>query len=474
MRPRAPYVRLANMRTRSRLLLLAALPLLLLAACSDAPTASPAATAPVTGTASPPSPGGTATATPSPVATPAAAKSLGAPSGVPHTAADPSFTALPGAKAYFGKLGAAAYRIEIPEAWNGDLVLWAHGFRGFGTELTVESPRMALRQLLLKQGYAWAASSYSENGYVPGIGADDTLALKQHFARQFGAPKRTYITGASMGGNVVALSLEHFGGEYDGGLAVCGALGGEEIIDYLISWAMVAEFVADVTLPLGKGQALVTAAVVTGIAPALGPAEAPTEKGRAFANIIMHLTGGPRPFFSEGFREQYMINFGLVISDPDRTSLTGRAATNEGHVYHIDPGYGFTDAQLNSGVRSLPADPRIRNASAYPDKAPTTGRISDPLLTLHNTGDLFVPITQEQSYRRKAEAAGRGNLLVQRIIRDGGHCEFSEQEVSRAWNDLTAWVTTGTKPAGDDVLADLSDAGRAFTDPIRPDDPGNR
>lgn len=468
------------MRTRALLCALTALLLALPAACSDAPTATPSragTTAEQTSTVGA-TPASATAATPIPAASatpvPASPKTLGAPTGAPHTAADPSFTALPGAKAYFGNLGVAAYRIEIPDAWNGDLVLWAHGFRGFDAELTVESPRGALRRLLISQGYAWAASSYSENGYVPGIGADDTLALKRHFAREFGAPKRTYVTGGSMGGNVVALSLEHFADEYDGGLAVCGALGGEEIIDYLLSWAMVAEFIAGATLPLGQGQALVTAALLMRIAPALGPVEAPTAKGKAFASVVLHLTGGPRPFFSEGYREQYLVNFGLVISDPDRSTLTGKAATNEGHVYHIDEGMGFTDAALNNGVRRLPADPAVRNPAVYPDKAPTSGRISDPLLTLHNTGDLFVPISQEQSYRRKASAAGRGDLLVQRIIRDGGHCKFTDGEVTRAWNDLVAWVTTGARPAGDDVLGDLSDAGRAFTEPLRPNDPGNK
>ena len=162
-----------------------------------------------------------------------------------------------------------------------------------------------------------------------------------------------------------------------------------------------------------------------------------------------------------------------MISDPERHA-TGKAATNEGHVYAIDADLGFTAAALNSGVRRFPADRSVRNASAYPDKVPTTGRISVPLLTLHNTGDLFVPISKEQSYRPKVEAAGNGDLLVQRIIRAGGHCKFTDQEVTRAWNDLVAWVTTGAKPAGDDVLGDLSDAGRAFTEPLRSNDPGNR
>jgi hypothetical protein len=96
------------------------------------------------------------------------------------------------------------------------------------------------------------------------------------------------------------------------------------------------------------------------------------------------------------------------------------------------------------------------------------------LLTLHNTGDLFVPISMEQSYRRKVDEAGKGDLLVQRVIRAAGHCKFSEAELQTAWDDLVEWVETGDQPAGDDVLGDLSDAGREFTTPLREGDPGTK
>ena len=42
--------------------------------------------------------------------------------------ADPAFEALPGAKAFFGRYDGGLYRIEIPERWNGELMLSAHGF----------------------------------------------------------------------------------------------------------------------------------------------------------------------------------------------------------------------------------------------------------------------------------------------------------------------------------------------------------
>ena len=45
------------------------------------------------------------------------------------------FEALPGATALWGVHTNAGYRVEVPDAWNGDLVVWAHGFRGTGLEL---------------------------------------------------------------------------------------------------------------------------------------------------------------------------------------------------------------------------------------------------------------------------------------------------------------------------------------------------
>lgn len=408
------------------------------------------------------------------VPTPSIGKRLGTSANGATTAKDPAFVPLPGAKAISGRLGNAVFRIEMPDNWNGDLVLWAHGFAGFGTELAVENPASSLRRAWIEEGYAWAASSYSENGYVPGIGADDTLALKREFARRFKPPMRTYLVGASMGGNVAALSLEHHPDEYAGALALCGALGGQEQIDYLLSWTVLGEYTSGVRLPLGGGDNEALAAALISFASKLGEPLRPTPQGDQFISLIRNLTGGPRPFFLEGLRQQWQLNFGFILADANRKSVPFAAATNVGVRYHIDAGLGLTDTQVNAGVRRLAADPAARDAEAHPDAVPTSGNLTRPLLTLHNTGDLFVPIAMEQSYRAKANAAGKGDLLVQRAIRAAGHCQFSDQERLTAWRDLVSWVRDGKKPAGEDLSGDLTNAGIAFTTPRRSGDPGTR
>ena len=127
---------------------------------------------------------------------------------------DAAFDALPGAKALFGKYDGGLYRIEIPDTWNGELVLFAHGFMPnagpSGSTLRVSNHRF--REHLVKEGFAWAASSYRCNGYVPGQGLVDTMALSNLFTQSNAgrAPQRTYLTGESMGGHVTLLGMQEF------------------------------------------------------------------------------------------------------------------------------------------------------------------------------------------------------------------------------------------------------------------------
>ena len=457
-----------------RLFLLALFGAALISGACGGSTAVPVMSAPTSEATANVSPTGSSPTSAAPTASTGVAPKLGTSNGIATTAKDPTFTAVGGSKANFGKNGKAVYQMEMPEKWNGEVVYYAHGFAGFGTEVSVDAPPKALREQLIANGYAWAASSYSENGYVPGIGADDTLALKRLFDDKFGKAKRSYLVGASMGGNVVALSLENFPNEYDGALAICGALAGEEQIDFLTSWTALAEFTSGVRIPISEGSKDVGNILLQQLPKALGTPDAPTERGKQFASSVRLLTGGPRPFFLEGFKEQYLVNFGLTLLDPERKSLAASAATNESVKYTIEPGLGLTSEQLDAGARRFKADPASRDATRHPDAVPTSGKISKPLLTLHGTGDLFVPINQEQSYRKKVEAAGKGDLLVQRAIRSGGHCKFSADELTTAFSDLVAWVKDNKKPKGDDLLGDLSDIGKQFTVPIRPGDPGTK
>src|SRR5262245_13270150 len=210
---------------------------------------------------------------------------------------DPAFDALPGAKAYFGKYDGGIYRIEIPDRWNGELMLSAHGFTTnagpHGAEMRVGTP--LIREHLIQEGFAWAASSYRCNGYVPGVGLVDTMALTDLFTKSNGgaAPRRVYLTGTSMGGHVTVLGLHEFPEAFAGGLASCPA--GPELFDFFTAVGAAAEVITGVQFTEAT-----LANDLTKMGEVLGKAPDYTDKGRQLASIQIHISGGPRPFAVEG------------------------------------------------------------------------------------------------------------------------------------------------------------------------------
>ncbi len=400
---------------------------------------------------------------------------------------DLPFTPLPNARAITGEYACSGYRFEVPNNWNGDLVVYAHGFRA-GTSPKVTVTDLPVREEAIQQGFAWAASTYRQNGYNPLDGIEDTRIMIEQFKQKVGAPKQIFIYGSSMGGHVVVGSLEKYPEVYAGGVAECGAVGGAAQIDYLVAVNTLADYLAgtDMFASDNKGLKKQLELVQSGIYTALGsppdyefdetalvgandpaPQVNLTEKGKAFRNSMIYLGGGPRPFAQEGFAAAYEIS--LAASRAIYAIFPNLLAvgTNNDFTYRVDPEFGATPEQLNAGVRRITADPAQRAKYAF------TGNLKVPLLTIHDTGDGFVPIYNEQVYKRLVDGAGNSDKLVQRAVRRFLHCDFSIIERNRAFNDLIAWVKQGTKPAGEDLQGSLLDAGRAFTDPLRTDDPGH-
>lgn len=374
------------------------------------------------------------------------------------------FTALPGATAYWGVHSGAGYRIEVPDAWNGDLVMYAHGFRGSGPELTVSPPR--IREHLIASGYAWAASSYRSNGYVPGIGARDTHALSKFFGELIAEPDRVYITGHSMGGHATGVAIEQWPKAFAGALPMCGVMGDNELFDFFQDAYLVVETLIgnDPELPSPPDYAIVGAAAAKAAMGAAYPAVLnPT--GETYKAVIENLTGGERPIFDEGWLGPNGGNFILTVAG------TGSGRENLETIYQFDsdPALSPKEQDFNDAIVRIAAEAQFRHPQglgAFPGSItvspPITGDIPVPVITLHTIGELFVPFHMEQIYARNAAAHGKSELLVQRAIRDVLHCGFTVDEESQAFDDLVNWVVNGVKPAGDDILNPAAVADPAF------------
>jgi hypothetical protein len=360
---------------------------------------------------------------------------------------------------YQGTHEHAAYIIEVPPVWNGDLVMWAHGYRGTVTVLTVGPPDYGLRQRLLDQGYAWAASSYAGNGYDIRTGVKSTRSLADLFKDLVGKPDRRYIAGVSMGGHIIGRSLEQYPGYYDGAMPLCGVMGDQELFDFFLDYNLVAQALAGVpaypvptdyvTTAVPQINAALGIATINVLAP-----EPTNDLGRQFRDITVNRSGGPRPGSAAAFA--FWKNFLFQLAQPaveptpdDPLALRpGQIATNLFTRYEPN-----SPVDVNRSVlRVAPENLRDRLTASLTQIPKIAGRPHAPVLSLHGLGDLFVPFGMEQEYARDVAHHAQGRNLVQRAIRTINHCEFSPTEVGTAWDDLVNWVERRQKPAGDSVL----------------------
>ncbi|XVQ11357.1 DUF6351 family protein [Spirillospora sp. CA-255316] len=429
-------------------------------------TVAPAAAAPSPDTASSPAVGGGAPGGEVPDDQPLPGYTISNPPLAPVLVDGRPTRVLQGVK------GHAAYDIEVPPRWNGRLVMWAHGYRGATRVLTVEPPGYGLRQRLLEQGYAWAASSYYANDYDVRAGVLSTRELARHFARTVGAPRKTFITGVSMGGHVTARSIEEFPGFYDGALPMCGVLGDHGLFDYFLDFQVVAQDLAD--LPAYPPPEDYATAIVpkiqrglglTGLAP--GGPDTTNDLGKQFRSIAIGRSGGKRPGDEAAFAYWQNYLFGLASAPAGGTLAEepGRVATNLRTRY-----VPATPVDVNRTVQRVrPAEPGARYTHRLTQVPSVSGRLTVPVVSLHNLGDLFVPFSMERLYRADAVRQRRSHLLVQRAIRSVGHCEFSPAEVGSAWDDLVRWERGEARPKGDDVARPgtvaAPDYGCRFSDP---------
>jgi hypothetical protein len=242
---------------------------------------------------------------------------------------------------------------------------------------------------------------------------------------------------------------------------------GPEIFDFTTAVGAAAEVITGVKFEPGN-----TRDATTRMRAIVGEPPAYTDKGRQLASVEIQISGGPRPFAVEGLASRFLSNIsGGALSGS--TSPSSRAVTNVHYKYRIDEDLGLTSSFLDGAVRRKQPDMEYRGANGpFDELVPFDGKIERPLMTMHGTGDLFVPIHLEQTLKRAVDGAATGNLLVQRIYRIAGHCGFNAGEQARSFDDLVNWVRNGVKPAGDDIMGDLTDAGRQFTSPLRENDPG--
>lgn len=125
-----------------------------------------------------------------------------------------------------GILGDSKIMIASPVRWNGDLLIFAHGYMPQSAKLSAFfDPNSEHCKGLPSGGWLVAATSYRRNGTIIREACEDIESLRLYLKEQYGKPRRTFVLGYSMGGAIGTMLAETCGSEYTGVVVVGAALG---------------------------------------------------------------------------------------------------------------------------------------------------------------------------------------------------------------------------------------------------------
>jgi len=331
-----------------------------------------------------------------------------------------------------GALEGVQYRIDVPAEWNRSLVVFYHGYST--TPVTFEKGERISPMFdgMLKRGYAVIQSAYSRTGWAVGEGFADTERLRKYFVGKHGAPKETFASGLSMGGTLTMMTMETRADLYAGGLSMCGAL---EPSDRLMQRDFALRAAFDYYFP--------------GVLGALDPVPADFQPtGAIVAKVIAAMRA--KPAATQALLRLYGVADAKTLADvfafntfeiKEMQERTGGNPFGNADLLYTGSGDDFA---LNDGVRRYRADAKLvpKMAKFYTP----TGKLTKPLLALHDVGDPLVPASTAFEYAVIAQREGNGDNFVQRYVNKEGHCVFTPDEVDRVFGELLDWVHSGKRP----------------------------
>jgi len=319
--------------------------------------------------------------------------------------------------------------------WNGTLLVYAHGF--VPPQLPLALPFEELTRVTLPNGqtiidtflalgYAFATTSYSKNGYAVQQGGADLNTLVKYFKKTYAPASKVLVVGASEGGLITTMLVERSPKIYQGGLAMCGPIGGAPTqVKYLGDFRAVFDYFFPNVFDFGVIDVPEDAwmswenTTVPNIAASIASDPGATAQ-------LFNVTGAALDPANPASAAQTAIEvlFYSIFETNDLVETArGVAYENRTTVY-----FGSSDdVALNSGIERVASN---RNAQRYMQKYYLpSGKLQRPLVTLHTTLDPVVPFAHEQLYHNSVSIKGRLEYLTQISITRYGHCTFTAEEV---------------------------------------------
>jgi pimeloyl-ACP methyl ester carboxylesterase len=343
-----------------------------------------------------------------------------------------SDAAAPAIHVEIGTLDGASYRIDMPEKWNGVLLVYYHGYSEEPVVFATDKPS-PMGTGFARAGFAVAQSGYSVTGWAVEQAIAETEALRRYAIGRYGQPKETYVLGHSMGGELTIATIERYPNRYDGALPLCGLL-------------------EPASLAIGRGGALLAAFhyYYPGLLPGPVDVDAATPLDEALVKKVLDAlpsnpTGLAEMMALTRFKRQEDLADNVVFStyiQRDLQQKLGVPVMDNAETIYAG---GADDNALNDGVKRYSAPTA---ALSYLKTWYTpTGLLLKPTLAVHTTYDPIIPATTVAYYADSVVRAASTDQFVQQYVKHDGHCNIGGPETAAALGELIRWKRSGVKPA---------------------------
>ncbi len=354
----------------------------------------------------------------------------GAPSKVPTPPREPmplpaGNIAIPGEAT--GTLGGAAFRFEVPANWNGELVMYLHGYEARGLPRALPLLQDDFDRWLLSEGFAVARSAYRTQGWAVAEAVEDNERLRQHMLRQLPGIQRTWLIGHSMGAHVVLATLERHGEAYAGGLALCGA--NAPAMELMRDGMLAPLVVAEALLPGLFGE------YSGGLA---DPAAPEAVDGESIERVLTRNSTAAAQLSAAFDIRRDDLAFALMFRYLILRELIDRSGgfpLDNREVRYVER---VAVPDIDARVRRYRAD---SVAEAYVrTHFDLQGKPDAPVLILSNRYDPTVPAPFSARYAELANASGRSERVYTLPPEGESHCAFDQEAVDRAFQTLQNWA----------------------------------
>jgi len=365
---------------------------------------------------------------------------------------------------FSGELASGAwYHVEIPDGWQpGDsLVLYQHGL-----DFTPPSnaPGLGpLRDVMLSEGYAVAATSYQERGWALFTAIDDNRDLLAAFeSLAGGAPGEVVPFGGSMGG-LTALKLAEADGfpPVKGVYALCPAAGGARLWDAGIDLRLAFDAVCG---PDGAGSfpegdppmpwAMNLSDIPNGLddffdyadlVPVLVPLEQCTGVSLppALRNDAMQRRLDQLMRFAHITDERFFIT-NIAYATFALSDLVRAPEKLDGHNPFTTAGVDYSsDPEIAANILRIRAEPFA--AAKLHEVSDFHGAVgSAKILSMHTSEDQLVVPGNEAFIANAVPADQRAIVIVDEA--SPTHCGFSDAEGLAGWETLRGWKDGAPQP----------------------------